>query len=508
LKTLEHKNEVIESTFNNKENVRRPYDLSSSPLEEYLRKKKTSPGIRIERTPSPPQVNVEMEQAEEDMIHSAQLASLSGPETAFKPNPRDSKTGRISTKVAKETPRNQATRSLTLGNKLGFVLIYDAPNNADGSSDPSDSGSSDDDVDAYKKKTAPSVPTRSTLPQAPKKSDANIHLAAVHQGVLTTARLESYSHISLESLYVDSFFKFQDDITAYKARTGIMLRASTLVSNKVITQILTHSAVPITTKAEFYALTDDTLIKYIQRRLRPETANAFSKSLQRACSMNSPEGYEVTSRNFEYFLSDLVAYSQDFQRTFLFLAHHNAANIPKVDDKDGGLIHIYLAGIPKSFAKAVLFEIRTDRAPSIRAFIDDIFLPYVFTLQKFFKSSRRLDPFLSHFGQSSKSSDSSAQARKPEAKANSAIVRPNRPAPRTPFPHKLHALEEESVAHAAENLEESSCSPNTQVYGDYSQDQAQDSQDEQVDTPLNSHQGDDLELGTNRDNTLNAMSLE
>ena len=100
-----------------------------------------------------------------------------------------------------------------------------------------------------------------------------------------------------------------------------------------------------------------------------------------------------------------MAYTRLFYKVFIYLSHHNTKNITMVDNKEPlGLIHIYLGNIPfQDFTKKIMNELRTNRASSIRSFIEDTFLPKIRTILNELHHHRKSRPYFSFSGSAARS---------------------------------------------------------------------------------------------------------
>jgi hypothetical protein len=226
------------------------------------------------------------------------------------------------------------------------------------------------------------------------RNDGSSLRSAIHDGVLTTNVQESTSHIFLKSLEISAIFQFILQLSEYEARNGVRPSAAPRVSEYVRQRVITCPTVPVNDELMFVRLSEAKLMKYIQRTVRPLTVPEFSDKLRRAVTFPAPEKFELTKKTFESFFAYLMTYSRNFLRAFLFLSHNNEKNIPAVDNKSGGLIAIYLHGIPGDFAKSVMSELRVQTASSIRSFIEDKFIPKVHKLMKNARNLKMLDPFV------------------------------------------------------------------------------------------------------------------
>jgi hypothetical protein len=56
--------------------------------------------------------------------------------------------------------------------------------------------------------------------------------------------------------------------------------------------------------------------------------------------------YTLSAENFQEFYDRLISYQQDFFNKYEFLAFRNKENVPKLDNKEYGIIRIFCRSYP------------------------------------------------------------------------------------------------------------------------------------------------------------------
>ena len=195
----------------------------------------------------------------------------------------------------------------------------------------------------------------------------------------------SYKHITLDGeLNIKNVMDFISSISAYEITHGIELPVSTMVSEKTVDKIagrLGTTGVAGTTLDfhNFIRLTREQVMEALQIAVRPKSMNEFQQTLQSQVKFEIPDGYRLKVINFNQMYESLVTYQQKFIRYFDFMSEGNFAHIPHCENKDGGLIKIFLSNIPfeygtKTFSTMTLDKdvLNRHKADSSRAF--DYFL--------------------------------------------------------------------------------------------------------------------------------------
>lgn len=178
-----------------------------------------------------------------------------------------------------------------------------------------------------------------------------------------------YKHIYLKRLFVNDVFKFWSDIAQYQAMHGIELSPNALIDKNCVRRIMVRCK--ILSELAFYKLPSSHLRKHIQKTIRPTDNGMFSKYLSRAVFLGKEEDgdFVLTVDNYQRFYDLLLVYREEFLDKFNFLAYHNKENVPRLDNKDGGIIKIFLMKLPKEYADRVFLQLPKSRFDSLEEFL-------------------------------------------------------------------------------------------------------------------------------------------
>ena len=183
----------------------------------------------------------------------------------------------------------------------------------------------------------------------------------------------SYSDITLKWLTVNQVFKFWQDITLYQAMHKIDLEPATLVQVDCRRRIMVKCG--IRTEIDFFRLTPSLLRKCIQKAVRPTDRGMFARRLLGSLTFGKSDdaAFNLTLDTYERFYDYLLVYRNEFQDKFEFLAYHNDQCVPKLENKDGGTIKIFLTKLPSEYANRVFQQLPKTRFDSLNEFLDHFY---------------------------------------------------------------------------------------------------------------------------------------
>lgn len=228
-------------------------------------------------------------------------------------------------------------------------------------SSPSESSDSDSSSD-YKGKSRRYSALKNII--APKNLNAT---------PVVSMQQEAYKGIRLEQLSVAQVMRFIDETNRYQAQWRVELRIATYVSDSVKRSLISKSG-GLLTEGEFYQVTAKTLLKVIQKAVRPKSALAFSSAFNDNISFYISEKYNPHPTNLEIFYDALLLYRERVLLIFEFLSKKNSKNIPPCNNKEGGLIKIFIDKIPFEYGVQMLRNMRNTKFDTLEEFIDDFMI--------------------------------------------------------------------------------------------------------------------------------------
>jgi hypothetical protein len=156
---------------------------------------------------------------------------------------------------------------------------------------------------------------------------------------------ETYKGVKLEHLSVFNAMRFIDDVNRYQAQWQVKLKIAVYVSDAVKRSLIAKSDGRLT-EGGFYEVTAKVLLREIQLAVRPRSILAFAKTFSDNISFFIPDKYIPTATNLEVLYDALLLYRDKVLLIYEFLSKHNSKNIPPCNEKEGGLLKIFIEKIP------------------------------------------------------------------------------------------------------------------------------------------------------------------
>jgi hypothetical protein len=185
--------------------------------------------------------------------------------------------------------------------------------------------------------------------------------------------MPSYAHIRLDSLSLNSIFKFWSEINKYSEKYEIDLKAPLLVSDDIRPIIMARNG--MVDDLDFYQLSHKELARMIQLSVRPTTKTDFSSMLKASLQWSDPNSanHPFSVLSYQHFYTRLLALKKEFDEKYEFLAFENGDNVPKIENKDDGSIKIFLDVIPDEYGRTLFKNLDTTKYTSLRRFFKDFF---------------------------------------------------------------------------------------------------------------------------------------
>jgi hypothetical protein len=165
----------------------------------------------------------------------------------------------------------------------------------------------------------------------------------------------SFENLKLLNKFdVGAVMSFAMEIDQFQSKHHLSVPAATLVSEDIKHKLLGICEIPRLNVTNFYALDNKSLIQLLQKALRPTNVHDFRRQLDKNLSFSLPKDYKPTVTNFFILHQQLLSYRVEFEQLYDFLADGNiSTNIPKCDNKGGGLINIFVERIPHDIGKKI-----------------------------------------------------------------------------------------------------------------------------------------------------------
>jgi hypothetical protein len=123
-------------------------------------------------------------------------------------------------------------------------------------------------------------------------------------------------------------------------------------------------------KEDFYQLSNRELYFYLQRALQPRGSKEFADALVKYVHFDFDKHLEVNIKNMDKFAEALYKYRQQFEMFMDFMAFDNLNNLPLCNNKQNGLIKIFLSKIPSEYGINVFSTFTASSFYTMDQFLD------------------------------------------------------------------------------------------------------------------------------------------
>ena len=203
---------------------------------------------------------------------------------------------------------------------------------------------------------------------------------------------ETYKGVKLEHLSVFNAMRFIDDVNRYQAQWQVKLKIAVYVSDAVKRSLIAKSDGRLT-EGGFYEVTAKVLLREIQLAVRPRSILAFAKTFSDNISFFIPDKYIPTATNLEVLYDALLLYRDKVLLIYEFLSKHNSKNIPPCNEKEGGLLKIFIEKIPFEYGTRMMRAMKKRKFEDIFEFIED-FMKIAYTHKEHSHESRETMRFV------------------------------------------------------------------------------------------------------------------
>lgn len=175
--------------------------------------------------------------------------------------------------------------------------------------------------------------------------------------------------IKLDSLTVQAIYTFLTGIASYQAAHKVPLPASTLIKDTVRDHLLANSRGKLT-EAKFHELKGHELLSILQREIRPTDKLSFYKLMDKNVMFElNINGYRPSTIDFKPLYQAILIFMRKFHTIYELLAEKNHRdNIPPIENKENGLIFLFLNKIPFNYGRNVWATFKEKKFKTIYRF--------------------------------------------------------------------------------------------------------------------------------------------
>jgi hypothetical protein len=179
-----------------------------------------------------------------------------------------------------------------------------------------------------------------------------------------------YDGVRLEELKVSKVLKFIDDVNRYIASTGVDARIGTLFSEEAMLQLIAKADGRLK-RGSFYHESPHVILEELQKALRPGNAAMFTAELEDNVFFRTPKGYFLEPTNIEVFYDAILDYQNRFCFVCDFLSEDNAASVPPITYRKGGLIKTFINKIPYGYGENIMSTLNKSSYDNMNTFLDE-----------------------------------------------------------------------------------------------------------------------------------------
>ena len=180
----------------------------------------------------------------------------------------------------------------------------------------------------------------------------------------------SYEHIKLTSDNISNVLEFASAIEQFQNMHKISVPAASLVSADIREYLIGVADNPRINSMTFFGLDNTSVFSLLQKLKRPKNTLEFRRAMDNHLRFNIFKDYRPILTNFKPLYSSLLVYKQNFQKLYDFLADGiKSEYIPRADNKDGGLIKIFIDKIPMGIGRRMYHNLNKEKFTDMDEFI-------------------------------------------------------------------------------------------------------------------------------------------
>ena len=146
----------------------------------------------------------------------------------------------------------------------------------------------------------------------------------------------------------------------------ISVQAASLVSHDICEYLIGVADNARINSMTFYRLDNKSVFALLQKLKRPKNVIDFHRAMSTHLRFNIFKHYRPTLTSFKPLYSSLLVYKQNFLKSYDFLADGTKSEfIPRADNKEGGLIKIFIDKILSFDPYLAVLHWETLRLPTL-----------------------------------------------------------------------------------------------------------------------------------------------
>ena len=230
----------------------------------------------------------------------------------------------------------------------------------------------------FAEKKAPSVPQDNAKADRASGRRETIHAREFDSALEAAQPLPIFDraprtdHLRLDELYVSTLIKFFDDLVQYARVNGGLPKIATLLSDKV-KEALIASDPRRYAGDRLYLLTPQQIYNLLVEQVQPRDRFDFVKEMTRNVKFTYTAKRAPSAEYFDAFYKALLLYKKNYLQVYEILSFNNRMAVPRCENKDGGLIKLFVIKIPYEYGTRTLSALDATKWEDVHLFLKDFY---------------------------------------------------------------------------------------------------------------------------------------
>jgi len=179
-----------------------------------------------------------------------------------------------------------------------------------------------------------------------------------------------FDHIKLERLSVPAIIRFMDQALLHHARYRQVLPLPALLDGPIKESLTAMYGV---SEYEYFQLSNEELLDYLQELVRPRERAAFLTLLKKYVKFKIDPQYLISVTDYKVFYDACLVYRKDFTRVLDFMSKDNKSAVPPCTNVEGGLVHLFLQKIPFQHGTILFNTLQDQKFSDFEDFLQKLF---------------------------------------------------------------------------------------------------------------------------------------
>lgn len=246
-------------------------------------------------------------------------------------------------------------------------------NNCDSDNNSGDNDSNDSDVHSPRHKFVENRTKKSSYRRETIIDKIASQADRSKNNIIMYQQQPSFDHIQLSKLTCFHVLRFVGEIVDYQDRFNITIKPTQLVTTQVKSIIIAHNSNRGITELNFSNLSTKEFLLALQRATRPLDRTQFYNNIMKNVDFQIPRNYHPSPIYFRPLYDALQIYRTDFTRYYEFMRDKKGKNVPKIENKQNGLIKLFLSKIPFGYGDKIFQKLKSNKFTDFSDFLNEFY---------------------------------------------------------------------------------------------------------------------------------------